>query len=73
MIQNSKWLPYVTWVTPNVRKEMQKWKKNPCFVFNHLFLELDFIFEHQVQTFQKYKKKTLKKSINLVFFTVTDF
>lgn len=37
MIQNPKSLPYVTWVTPNIRK---KRKKKPMFYSTYLFLEM---------------------------------
>lgn len=38
MIQNPKSLPYVTWVTPNIRKKRKK--KKPMFYSTYLFLEM---------------------------------
>lgn len=69
MIQNPKSLPYVTWVTPNIRK---KWKKKPHVLF-YLFISWDDfetwilnVLEEQLPDFQSIQK-TLKKSINLAF------
>lgn len=66
-IQNPKSLPHVTWVTPNIRKNI-KVKENFMFYF-YLFISWDGfetwilkILEQQLLAFQKYEE-TLKKCL----------